>query len=147
MRIAFPALILLLLALQLTQETAITQQPLFRASQIQLVAALDSNWGGRSSFPLAGEYQASDRILTNVLDFELDHLKADPDGGILSWEVRLIDLSKGVTLEVTKSANSKAQSLLKVKLQLLSIRASLQGAIFFQNLRVTQKPSILTLEN
>lgn len=80
-----------------------------------------------------------------MLDFEIDQLKGGLDGGMGSWEVKFIDLSREVTLEATRTASSNTQSLLKVKMQLLSFSASLQGAIFFQNLRVSQKSSIHTL--
>lgn len=75
MRIAFPALILLLLALQLTQETTLTPHDLFQSSQIQLMVTLDGHRNGRSSFQLAQQYQKKDRILLNVVGFELDHPK------------------------------------------------------------------------
>lgn len=148
MRIMFPALLFLLLTVTLTQSSISKPYPPFESSQIELMVALDGQDNGRSSFPLAEKYQQRGRILVNVLDFELRHSKESSIFGLISWEVRYVDFSSGVTLEVTRSTYFTSKTLLKVKLQLLRFAASMpQGAIFLQSLRIGDKSTILTLEN
>lgn len=109
---------------------------------------LESRDNGRSSFPLAEHYQPDDRILVNMLDFELIHSEQPSVFGLLSWEVRYSDFSSGVTLEVTKSADLRTKTLFTLKLQLLKLSAHLpQGAIFLQAIKLSTTPSMMTLEN
>lgn len=148
MRIAFPALILLLLALNLAQSSPAQPTIPFESSQIELAVELEGGDNGRSSYPLAEQYQPKDRILVNMLDFELTHQEQPSVFGLVSWEVRLGGFSSGVTLEVTRSAGFRTKTLLKLKLQLLKLSTDLPyGAIFIQALKISSKPSMLTLEN